>query len=227
MRIAILQNSEDTPPGTLLNWIELRGHSHVTVKVWETTELPDLSEVDWIVVLGGPMNVDETDRYPWLKVEKTYLSRAIREKRHCLGLCLGGQLLAQALGAKVVRHRHKEIGWHPVEIEGGRAKINMFHWHEDTFDLPPGARLIASNEATLNQGFAFGEEIVGVQFHPEATEAWVRSCAEEIAAGGEAASRDRYVQSPRQMIEGLDQLEPMRKWFFDWLDELASKIKRP
>ena len=106
MKITVLQHSLDTPVGTLSDWAEKKGHELDVRQLFAGEELPPVSQVEWLVILGGPMNVDEHEQHPWLVQEKAFIKQVLDEGRICLGLCLGGQLLAQALGARVSRHTH-------------------------------------------------------------------------------------------------------------------------
>ena len=146
---------------------------------WAGDPLPAPEAFDWLVVMGGSMNADEESRFPWLADEKRAIERAIAARKHVLGICLGAQLIARVLGAKVTRNRHTEIGWFPIErAEGaaasavGRAlpaRAEVFHWHGDTFALPEGAVQLARSAACEQQGFAYGERVLALQFHPEMT----------------------------------------------------------
>jgi GMP synthase-like glutamine amidotransferase len=218
MNIAVLQHSKGTPPGTLLDWIKEKGRSYQLVKLHEGDALPKLSDVHMVVVLGGPMNVDDVEKHPWLRDEKEFLRQAIAAQKTCLGLCLGGQLLAQVLGATVKKHTHWEVGWHPVFFgHEGADRLMVFQFHQDTFDIPQGATRIATNRICENQGFIFGRNVVGLQFHPEASEEWVRECATE-----KPYPEGQHVQPVDQVIEDIVFITPMRKWFFSLLDRMES-----
>jgi GMP synthase (glutamine-hydrolysing) len=158
-------------------------HVH-TVKPLAGQPLPAHEEVAGAVVMGGPMNVDELDRFPALAAEREWLAEAVRRELPVLGICLGAQLLARALGAAVRVGEGKEIGFAPVEVSdpddpvlGGLAPASdVLHWHGDVFDLPEGAQSLASSALTEHQAFRSGSAW-GVLFHPEAdfalVEAWL------------------------------------------------------
>jgi GMP synthase (glutamine-hydrolysing) len=141
----------------------------------EGDALPAPEEVAGALVMGGPMNVDETDRYPGLAATRDWLAEAARREMPLLGICLGAQLLARALGAAVVPGERKEIGFHEVTVDdpadpilGGLApRSRVLHWHGDVFELPAGATHLASSALTANQAFRLGNAW-GVLFHPEA-----------------------------------------------------------
>jgi GMP synthase (glutamine-hydrolysing) len=161
------------------------GALHVqTVKPLAGQQLPAHVEVAGAVVMGGPMNVDEVERFPGLAAEREWLTEAVRHELPVLGICLGAQLLARALGAEVRAGEGPEIGFAPVEVSdaadpvlGGLApSTDVLHWHGDVFDLPDGAQPLASSERTEHQAFRVGNAW-GALFHPEAdfalVEAWL------------------------------------------------------
>jgi GMP synthase (glutamine-hydrolysing) len=170
----------------------------------EGDALPAHEEVAGVLVMGGPMNVDETDRHPGLGTTRDWLGEAVRRQMPALGICLGAQLLARALGAAVVPGERKEIGFHAVTVDdptdpvlGGLAPgTRVLHWHSDVFELPEGATRLASSALTAHQAFRFGNAW-GVLFHPEAdvalVEHWMSTpemSAEATAElGAEAAGR--------------------------------------
>jgi GMP synthase (glutamine-hydrolysing) len=165
----------------------------------EGDALPGHDEVAGALVMGGPMNVDETDRHPGLATTRDWLAEAVRREMPVLGICLGAQLLARALGAAVVPGERKEIGFHAVTVDdpadpvlGGLAPSSrVLHWHGDVFELPAGATHLASSELTAHQAFRHGNAW-GILFHPEAdvalVEGWMATpemSAEAVEALGE------------------------------------------
>jgi len=163
----------------------------------EGESLPPHEEVGGALVMGGPMNVDETDRYPGLLEIREWLAEAVRRELPVLGICLGSQLLARALGAAVVPGEAKEIGFHAVAVDdpedpilGGLAPgAKVLHWHGDVFDLPPGATHLASSALTSHQAFRVGNAW-GVLFHPEA----------------DAALAERWMATPEMSSEAVEVL---------------------
>jgi GMP synthase (glutamine-hydrolysing) len=155
----------------------------------------DLLEADLLIVLGGPIGVYEARDYPFLKGEIAMVERRLKGGRPVLGLCLGAQIMAKALGARVYRGKRKELGWSPLQLtDAGRKsalaelglRTAVLHWHGDSFDLPRGAELLASTRLYANQAFAWRRHALGLQFHIEATmrglERWFVGHALEIAS---------------------------------------------
>jgi GMP synthase-like glutamine amidotransferase len=143
----------------------------------ELEALPDIDEVDLLIIMGGTMSVNDEANYPWLKLEKRWLRRYLSAGKPAIGLCLGGQLIANALGASVSRNQYQELGWMDV----GRAshipenyfqipeKINIMQWHSETFEIPRGGVRLAQNNVCQNQMYQIGRNVLGFQFHPEMT----------------------------------------------------------
>jgi GMP synthase (glutamine-hydrolysing) len=181
-KLLVLQHASWEGPHRILDACE--GIDVHTVAPLEGDPLPAHAEVDGVLAMGGPMNVDETDRYPELAAERQWLAEAVDREMPVLGICLGAQLLARALGAEVRPGEGPEIGFAPVEISlpddpilGGMApSTEVLHWHGDVFDLPDGAQPLASSAQTEHPAFRFGNAW-GVLFHPEAdlalVEAWL------------------------------------------------------
>jgi len=154
----------------------------------------DAAAADLLVVLGGPIGAYEDDHYPFLVDELTAIGRRLAAGRPILGVCLGAQLIARALGARVYPGPAKEIGWAPLQLSAAGRRgplasleaVPVLHWHGDTFDLPAGAVRLASTPVTPNQAFSFGDRVLALQFHPEADgagfERWLIGHAGEIAS---------------------------------------------
>jgi GMP synthase-like glutamine amidotransferase len=207
MRIHCLQHVPFEGPAGIADWAASRGHSVTTTPVYDGAPPPDPSGFDWLVVMGGPMGVYDEEVHPWLAAEKACLRETIAAGKTVIGVCLGAQLLAQVLGARVYRNPVKEIGWFPVELtEAAREcdpfaflpdQLTVYHWHGDTFDLPDGALHLARSEGCAHQAFLWGGRVLGLQFHLESTAVSVRDlvahCADELVPGP-------YVQTAETML---------------------------
>ena len=185
---------------------------------------------DLLVVLGGPIGVYETDRYPFLVDEINLIEQRLASGRPMLGICLGAQLIARAAGCRVYPGPRKEIGYAPIELTSDgmasplcalqKSNFNVLHWHGDTFDLPSGATRLASSSVTQNQAFSLGPEVLALQFHIEAEparfEQWLIGHAAEIAAAGIDTGelrRQNALYGPMVAAAGQVALK-------DWLDEV-------
>jgi GMP synthase-like glutamine amidotransferase len=192
MRAHYLQHVPFEAPGSIAPWLESAGYQVTATRFYESTTLPNPEQIDLLIIMGGPMSVNDEDRFPWLRTEKQYIRHTIESGKAVLGICLGAQLIASALGESVYPNRRKEIGWFPVEGIPPQQEstfrfppsVEVFHWHGETFDLPDGAVLLARSEACENQAFQFGQNVIGLQFHlettPESAHAIVTNCREEL-----------------------------------------------
>ncbi len=176
MHTVILQHVPFEGPGSILTSLERhRGTVH-TCHLYLGEPLPQLTQCDLLVVMGGPMSVNDEVEHPWLREEKRLLGEAVTGQTPTLGVCLGAQLIAAALGARVYPNRHREIGWFPITATPAEGEMfhfpssaMAFHWHGETFDLPDNARCLAASNACRNQAFQVGRRVIGLQCHLEAT----------------------------------------------------------
>jgi GMP synthase-like glutamine amidotransferase len=193
--------------GSIEQWIKAKSTQISATKFYEDTYLPKVNEIKWLIIMGGQMSANDEQTYPWLQTEKKFIAEAIENKKIVLGVCLGAQLIASALGAKVFPNQCQEIGWFPIERVAQRentslknifpSRMEVFHWHGDTFDLPANAVHLARSEGCNNQAFCIGERVLGLQFHLEATPLTVKSlteqCKNDLVPGC-------YVQSAAEML---------------------------
>lgn len=180
-RAIVLQHIRCEPPGVFTDVLRERGVEIVRAELDEGDDLPPLDTSDILVVMGGPMGVDDESAHPWLAPEKRYIKEAVRAGTAYFGVCLGAQLLAASLGAPVRRGPRPEVGILNISLTAEAADDPVFkllgvatpvlQWHGDTFDLPAGARHLASSEAYENQAFRIHDKAYGLQFHLEVTEA--------------------------------------------------------
>ena len=189
-------------------WFRANGHLLSATHLYRGEALPDVAAFDWLVIMGGGMSVNDEAALPWLVAEKELVRRSIAAGKRVLGVCLGAQMIASALGAKVFRNHTKEIGWWPLTCEIGAATQSLgaalpegaevFHWHGETFDLPTGAVRLARSEACVNQAIAVGPRVLGLQFHLETTE----DSARELIAGsaGDLQNPGPFVQTAAAML---------------------------
>lgn len=191
--------------GSIGPWLKKSGFEITSTRFYESAKLPNLKTIDLLVVMGGPMSVNDEDRFPWLVAEKQFIWNAITKSKPVLGICLGAQLIANALGAGVYPNKAKEIGWFPIHgiLPSGHTffkfpeSMKVFHWHGETFDLPPGAIRLAKSDACENQAFQYGKSVIGLQFHlettPKAAQDLVFNCRAEMTPGP-------FIQTEKEML---------------------------
>ena len=208
MRVHFIQHVDFETPGYLLEWFTTQQHSISFTKIYESAIFPPASAIDLLVIMGGPMGVYEEDKYSWLTAEKAFIKTVIAAGKKVLGICLGAQLIAEVSGAKVYPNTEKEIGWWPIQkiinektlalTESLPDEFMTFHWHGDTFDLPPGAVHLFSTTICPNQGFLLNEQVAGLQFHMEATPDLVQQM---VTHGQNELVPVPHIQSGKQMQE--------------------------
>jgi GMP synthase-like glutamine amidotransferase len=218
--ILIVQHEADTPPGSALIWAQEQGLSTQVWRIDEDSNPPSITNFKALIVCGGTMDTFEEDKHPWLKTEKEFLKNWIAAGKGVFGLCLGSQLLAEVLGGRSYPYNKWEIGFVPVQLLDEKKTLHVFHWHQCTFDLPPGAELLATNDFCKNQAFTWGKNIVATQFHPEATEQWIQECSDSVEDG---RSFEGIVQNKKEMLESISLRKPMQDWFFNKLTQWFAK----
>ena len=220
--IAIVQHEADVGPGNFEQHLQARGRRYEVIRIDSGAALPSSAEpYAGVCSLGGNMSVN--DPLPWIADEIAFLRDADARGIPIIGHCLGGQLLARAFGGEVTRASHLEMGWAPVAVDdaalarewlGERSDaVELFHWHGDTFEIPPGGRRFLTGPHCANQAFVVqrpGYDHVGMQFHIEMTPELVRSWAADPMAAREyeretARTGGPAVQSPQEMVEALEQ----------------------
>jgi GMP synthase (glutamine-hydrolysing) len=216
--------------GSIETWAEAAGFQVSGTRFFRNDPLPNVDNLEWLVIMGGPMNIYEESAHPWLCDEKKVIHQAIVRGKTVLGICLGAQLVADALGAAVKANRYREIGWFPIykttaAEKGGVAaalpdRLPVLHWHGDTFDLPNDSVHLARSDACDHQGFVFNRRVVGLQFHLEATpqslKRLILHCRSEIDGSP-------YVQEPAAMLADPARFTEANKT----MDRLLDELNRP
>lgn len=216
MKALILQHEASTPPGSTTEWLEKRKISYHILDVANCSFFPSVDDYDFLFICGGSMNVDEEHKFPWLKNEKSLIQEALQKKKKTVGLCLGGQLISEALGGHVQKQPQYEVGWHFVEFSN-HEKLMVFQWHGYGFDLPPGAELLATNSNCKYQAFTFGKHVLGFQFHPETTLEWALQCSESPRL-----PKTGFVQTKDEIQRDMKYQARLQEWYFEQLDALAK-----
>jgi GMP synthase-like glutamine amidotransferase len=213
--------------GLIKEWINIRNHTLEEVMARDLKNPHGAYDFDFLIIMGGPMGVLDEEKHPWLKDEKTFIENAIDDGKKILGICLGSQMLAHCLGARVYKNPESEIGWFPVRkkffmhswfpVFDDHEKQMVFHWHGDTFDLPEGTVPLFESEGCKNQAFALDDQILGIQFHPEISEDLIQAF---IDLGRNDLKPGRYIQSESRMLSNQKLYgETNKTLLFDLLDD--------
>ena len=242
-RILVIYHVPHERLGTFEPVFKKRGLSLNTFNAASTKLWPKVSAFDGLVVMGGPMGVYEQAKYPFLKKEIQLIQEALKAKKPILGVCLGSQLLAAALGSRVAKNQAKEIGWHPLMRDPGANNDplceafgqteTVFQWHGDTFNLPKGAVRLFSSPLCQEQGFRYGVNAYGLQFHVEVTEAMIRAWLNNAGNKKELASLKGQVDPAvikAQTPQHIDRLQTLStqvaKGFCHLVTSAQPKIRK-
>jgi GMP synthase-like glutamine amidotransferase len=194
LSVLVFQHEPDDGPGYLGDALVRHNATLDIVRLDKNEAVTNPSRYDMLLVMGGAMNVYQEDKYPWLIEETQAIRQALEAGKAVLGVCLGGQLLAKALGAQVHLGAATEIGLLPITLTEagtsdplfeGLSQVEAVEWHDDTFDIPAGAIALACSEGCANQAFRFGQQVYGLQFHPEVSP---QMLAEWIKAEGDSST---------------------------------------
>ena len=227
LNIHFLQHVSIEGLGSIEDWIISKGHHLTSTQLYENTNFPELDEIDCLIIMGGPMSVYEENKYQWLILEKKFIRQAIDKGKIVLGICLGSQLIADVLGARVYPNKFKEIGWFPVKMTMDAAhsrlfkffpkQLTVFQWHGDTFDIPAEAIHIATSEACNNQAFVFNDKVVALQFHFETN---LEDIDEMVNNFSNELVKSKYVQTAYEIAGGKKYIKANTDYMNNILDEL-------
>ena len=231
MNITILQHMSHEGPGSIADWASARGHSQRIHHLYQNEGLPDPSECDLLVVLGGDMSVHDQSEHPWLAPERELIKATLAAGKPVVGICLGAQQIALALGAAVYPNDQREVGFWPIrktaEVLPLPDTLDVLHWHGDTFDLPADARLFASSEGCRNQMFLAANGLaLGLQCHIETTTEMVEDfCREDAAYLIPPAGQGRWMQDAARMRAETEAYPAMRDALFALLDSFTQQAR--
>jgi len=210
MHIHYFQHNHFEDLGYIGDWAESNNFSTSATRFDIKPELPSMEDFDWLVVMGGAMGVQDSDQYPWILKEIEFIKKAIHSGKIVIGICLGSQMIASALGARVYKNVEPEMGFWPITFSQEAqqdnvfrhfpAKLDVMHFHFDTFTLPEGAITMAESPVTPVQAFRYGNNVFALQFHSELTElnvpVFIRELTPEIVPGS-------LVQNPHEMLQHI------------------------
>jgi GMP synthase-like glutamine amidotransferase len=229
MHIHYFQHDHFEDLGFISDWAEEKGFTTSVSRFDLKPHFPDHNEYDWLVVLGGKMGVNDSHEFPWIREEIEFIKQSVIKGKIVFGICLGSQLVASALGAKVYKNTEPEMGFWPIYTNPDSIldeifvhfppELNVMHMHFDIFDLPVGAVSMAKSGATPCQAFRYGKNVFALQFHFEITESnapvFIREVTPEIVPG-------RYVQFPPQMLQNTFNCKPNNQVFSKMLDSILA-----
>jgi len=228
LKIHCFQHVEFENLGCINQWIAKNNHLLTYTRFYENSSIPEMEDFDWLIIMGGPMGIYDEDQYPWLIEEKKAIKNAIDTNKTVIGICLGSQLIANALGEKVVKNTEKEIGWFEINLTkqaktnhlfGGNTAEQMivFHWHGDTYNLPAHSKHLAYSSCCKNQAFLYKEKVLGLQFHLEVTELSIQRM---IKHAGNEMFVGKYIQSEKEILDQTNFIEANNNTMFKLLNEL-------
>lgn len=198
----ILQHVPFEGPGAIAPWLLSCGYALRSLNLWENPDFPDVSDTGFVVSMGGPMSVNDLAAFPWLRDEQQWLRDILSKEIPVLGVCLGAQQMAAALGAEVHPNLEKEIGWWPLHAchPSGAEGLQVLHWHGEGFDIPAEGEWLERSDACPHQSFRIGTRALALQYHLETTSdslnALISHCREELTPA-------RYVQTESVLLEGF------------------------
>jgi GMP synthase-like glutamine amidotransferase len=227
MRIHSLIHAEFEGLGTIHEWIETNRHDLSVTRLFENDPFPSMDKFDSLIIMGGPMSVNEEDIHPWIKPEKEFISTAISSKKKVIGICFGAQIIARSLGAEVKINQVKERGWFPInkiftfdeyfpDFDQFSGQT-VFHWHGETFDIPQGSARLFESAGCKNQGFIYNNQVMGLQFHLEMNE---KSLNKMFNYLGTDYGSGKFIQSKEEILDFLPKYYPdNRRILFTLLDK--------
>jgi len=204
--------------GSIEPWLMITGYEITHTRFFESADLPDMDLIHLLIVMGGPMSVNDETTFPWLASEKKFIRAVIESGKPVLGICLGAQLIASAMGAEIYQNAAKEIGWFPVQgvASDGESifefppSMDVFHWHGETFDLPTEANLIARSKGCENQAFQIGSSVMGLQFHlettPELAQGLVFHCRDELIPSTFVQTAEDILSAAPEQYDAINQM---------------------
>lgn len=226
MKIHYLQHVDFEGPAAIAEWADLNGHTLSYTRFYKNETLPQQYNLDLLVVMGGPMSFDDDDKYAWMPLEKAFIKGAIEAGKAVIGICLGAQFIAQALGAKAKHGSSQEIGWFPLNFQNQQESFSflpdttpVFHWHGDTFDIPKNAVHLASTNEFPNQGFVWNKKVVGLQFHLEVTQESVEGMIKHV---GHEIGNGEFCQTAAEIISNQTNYAKNKALIFKILDQITK-----
>lgn len=229
MKIHYIIHASFEMPGAIEEWVKQKKYRSTETHVYKGEKLPQIWEFDFLIIMGGPQSPLELDKYPYMRDEIALAQQAIANKKAVLGICLGAQIIAEALGVETQRSPNKEIGAYPIELTAEGLvdplfkkfpqKFDVMHWHNDMPGIPAGARLLAKSEGCPQQAFAYGDRVYGLQFHMEINYALAKEMIEHCPND---LQPNRFVYSANELL-AID-YAPINDKMHIALNHLAERV---
>ena len=238
MRAHYLQHVPSEGLAGIEPWLDAYGYEITHSPLFESIEFPNMDEFDLLIVMGGPMSVNDENDFAWLAPEKQFINRAVKSGKPVLGVCLGAQLIADSLGARVYPNREKEIGWFDISLTANgktdplfsdfEKTEKVFQWHGDTFSIPKGATHLAQAPTCHNQAFRYRDNVYGLQFHLEVdtpmVERWLKLALLQKKREIEEADAQTIKKETKKYMRRNKELG--KKMFSKWIQIFGSKKRR-
>lgn len=231
MKIHCVRHEPFEGLASIEDWITTNNGHLTYTYTYMNQQFPEEIDFDLLIIMGGTASTYDESAHSWLPEEKEFIGKALKKNKKIIGICLGAQLLANVLGAKIYPGKKKEIGWFPIQMNSDileefpflPAEKEVFHWHGDTFDLPPDSIRLASSEATINQGFIYNKCVWGLQFHLEMTEKSLQSIVR--GASIHLSSPEEYVQSAEYILSQTSSMSSNQELIYKILDYLKNNCE--
>lgn len=228
MKIHCIRHEPFEGLACILNWIEEHNHKLTFTHIHLGQSFPAEIDFDLLIVMGGTASLYDHKNSGWLKAQKNFIKRTLSADKKVIGICLGAQILAMVLGAEVYKNKQKEIGWYTTYFNDAARealpflpeKLESFHWHGDTFDIPDGATRIASSDVTPNQGFIYKNQILALQFHLELTEESLQKITRALKS--ELSKKQSTVQDSEQIMGRKELIASNNLLMYSILDFFAQ-----
>ncbi|MFK8113520.1 MAG: type 1 glutamine amidotransferase [Rubripirellula sp.] len=209
MKVLVIQHSAADRSAAVGEFLDKHGHSTQTIRIDKQDPIPNTVDADVLMMFGGACSLTGEEPPSWVAREQELIRRYVDRQRRVLGICLGSQMLAAALGAGVRRNHEPEVGWHTVRqvnptatASGLPDSMTVLQWHQDTFDLPSGATHLFESDACQNQAFCIDDRIFGFQFHLEAN---LKTCQVFLAVSSMPQREGSFVQTAPEITAGIEQ----------------------
>ena len=230
MRLHYVMHASFETPGVIEDWAKHKGFEFSGTRTYADEKLPKSSDVEFLIVLGGPQSPLFMDDYPYLVDEISLISEVIKERKPVIGFCLGSQLIAEALGARTRRSPEKEVGVFPIQLTAAGqsdailkhlpAQFDMLHWHHDMPGIPDGAVLLAKSAGCPHQAFRLDDRIYGFQFHMESTEESIRPLLENAV---DDLTPSKYTQTLDEILSAdFETMNERMELILDSMVEVAN-----